>query len=132
MQVASAQQTDAPAGPTPGLRPTDEQANFTALGQAAAGVGAAGKQAAVGGVGEGLAMQPPAADAIPADATHTSADSAAQPSRKRSRKHRDLEDSGTASCNVPQHVWACHVLVTAWGGCDVTWASYDPAGRIPP
>ena len=130
--MASAQQTDAPAGPTPGLRPADEQATSSAAGQA--GTGAAGKQAAVGAGGEGLTVQPmlPPADAIPADATQNSAHPAAQPARKRSRKHRDLDESGTGSCDLPAMgapsecvgmSRACQSLC----GCDGTWACLTPS-----
>ena len=137
LQVASAQQTDAPAGPTPGVRPADGQANSSAAGQA--GTEAGGEQAAVGAAGDRLAVHPslpPAADAIPADATQNSAHPATQPGRKRSRKHRDIEESGTASCELPAMgapsdslgmSRACQSLC----GCVVTWASFDPVGSYP-
>lgn len=75
---------------------------------------AAGEQAVVGAGGEGLDRQlmlAPPADAIPEGTTHTSADPAAQPAKKRSRKNSKLDESGTPSSCLPA---AC--VFSAWSG----------------
>ena len=120
------------AGATTGAGFPSGQANVAVPTPGQPGTGAGGEQAAVGAVGERLAMQPmlppaaAAAAAIPADAAAPGApaDQPANP-KKRSRKSRNLDETGTLSLVSASISWlttVCqiHVAVQSTASCGDT------------